>query len=60
MEAKQGDQQEETGEAQAQTKKRDSVYVAARKWVETFWRVALVACTPFPQLREKLGLKESP
>lgn len=58
VEAKQTTQQEETGEAQAQTKARDSVYVAARKWIETFRRVAIVACTPFPQLREKLGLLE--
>lgn len=58
VEAEQGAQQEETGEAQVATQVRDTAYGAARTWVETFRRVAVVACAPHPQLREKLGLLE--
>ncbi|MDI9365183.1 MAG: hypothetical protein QM541_09550 [Flavobacterium sp.] len=52
------DQKKETGEAQAATKKRDYAYDIFDEWMSDFKKMAIVALSDSPQLREKLGWKE--
>jgi hypothetical protein len=52
------DQKKETGEAQAATKKRDDAYDIFEDWMGDFKKMAIVALSDSPQLREQLGWKE--
>lgn len=52
------DQKKETGEAQAATKKRDDAYDIFEDWMSDFKKMAIVALSDSPQLREQLGWKE--
>jgi hypothetical protein len=52
------DQKKETGEAQAATKKRDDAYDIFEDWMRDFKKMAIVALSDSPQLREQLGWKE--
>lgn len=52
------DQKKETGEAQAATKKRDNAYDIFEDWMSDFKKMAIVALSDTPQLREQLGWKE--
>lgn len=52
------DQKKETGEAQAATKKRDNAYDIFEGWMGDFKKMAIVALSDSPQLREQLGWKE--
>lgn len=49
------DQKKETGEAQAATKKRDNAYDIFEDWMSDFKKMAIVALSDSPQLREQLG-----
>lgn len=51
-------QKKETGEAQAATKKRDAALDAFEEWMSDFKKLAIVALSDSPQLREQLGWKE--
>lgn len=52
------DQKKETGEAQAATKNRDDAYDIFEDWMRDFKKMAIVALSDSPQLREQLGWKE--
>lgn len=51
-------QKKESGEAQAATKKRDIALDAFAEWMSDFKKMAIVALSDSPQLREQLGWKE--
>jgi hypothetical protein len=51
-------QKKETGEAQAATKKRDMALDNFADWMSDFKKMAIVALSDSPQLREQLGWKE--
>ncbi|MEO6831870.1 MAG: hypothetical protein ABI169_06695 [Chitinophagaceae bacterium] len=51
-------QQKETGEAQQATVARDNAYDALHEWMSDFYKTAKVALRKYPQMMEKLGIKE--
>ncbi len=51
-------QKKETGEAQAATQKRDEALDIFEEWMSDFKKMAIVALSDSPQLREQLGWKE--